>query len=206
MPAVLVVALQVPHQDSTFLYTDPPSCVGLWLALEDATRANGCLWGLKGIHKQVIIRPGWSSTGNRSVTDNAAQGVGVILLLRWAACFHAGCPQSVKLLCSSLLRSALLRSALLCSALLWSTHNPRAWPGASGGCRREVLGLTGHLQSTTSTSLSRSSVLLAHLCCCTGPTYTTGEAVGWWNRKQHVLWFHATCVELVVRHCQTLGS
>lgn len=47
---------QVPHQDSTFLYTDPPSCVGLWLALEDATRANGCLWGLKGIHKQGLAR------------------------------------------------------------------------------------------------------------------------------------------------------
>lgn len=46
----------VPHQDSTFLYTDPPSCVGLWLALEDATRANGCLWGLKGIHKQGLAR------------------------------------------------------------------------------------------------------------------------------------------------------
>jgi ectoine hydroxylase-related dioxygenase (phytanoyl-CoA dioxygenase family) len=58
-----VVALQVPHQDSTFLYTDPPSCVGLWLALEDATRANGCLWGLKGIHKQV-----GAGAGGRPVT------------------------------------------------------------------------------------------------------------------------------------------
>eukprot|EP00741_Cyanophora_paradoxa_P003804 tig00000718_g3698.t1 len=36
----------VPHQDSTFLYTDPMSCVGLWLALEDATVENGCLWAL----------------------------------------------------------------------------------------------------------------------------------------------------------------
>jgi phytanoyl-CoA hydroxylase len=50
------ILLQVPHQDSTFLYTDPPSCTGLWLALEDATRSNGCLWGLKGIHKQGLAR------------------------------------------------------------------------------------------------------------------------------------------------------
>ena len=33
------------HQDSTFLYTNPyPTCIGLWLALDDATIENGCLW------------------------------------------------------------------------------------------------------------------------------------------------------------------
>src|SRR3546814_8114730 len=39
------------HQDSTFLYTDPLSVVGLWFALEDATLENGCLWALPGAHK-----------------------------------------------------------------------------------------------------------------------------------------------------------
>lgn len=39
------------HQDSTFLYTEPPSVVGLWFALEEATRDNGCLWALPGGHK-----------------------------------------------------------------------------------------------------------------------------------------------------------
>lgn len=38
------------HQDSTFLYTEPLSCVGLWFALEDATRDNGCLWAIPGHH------------------------------------------------------------------------------------------------------------------------------------------------------------
>ena len=34
----------VPHQDSTFLWTEPqPSVVGLWLALEDATTENGAM-------------------------------------------------------------------------------------------------------------------------------------------------------------------
>ena len=32
------------HQDSTFLYTEPESCVGFWLALEEATLENGCMW------------------------------------------------------------------------------------------------------------------------------------------------------------------
>jgi phytanoyl-CoA hydroxylase len=38
------------HQDSTFLYTDPPTVVGLWIALEDATKENGCLWTIPGEH------------------------------------------------------------------------------------------------------------------------------------------------------------
>lgn len=38
----------VPHQDSSFLATAPLSCVGTWLALEDASRHNGCLWALPG--------------------------------------------------------------------------------------------------------------------------------------------------------------
>lgn len=39
-----------PHQDSTFLYTSPESCVGFWLAMEDATIENGCMWAAPGAH------------------------------------------------------------------------------------------------------------------------------------------------------------
>jgi phytanoyl-CoA hydroxylase len=42
------------HQDSTFLYTEPMSVVGLWFALEDATRENGCLWAIPGGHKEGL--------------------------------------------------------------------------------------------------------------------------------------------------------
>ena len=44
-----------PHQDSTFLYTDPPSAVGFWYALEDATAENGCLSFLPGSHKTAEV-------------------------------------------------------------------------------------------------------------------------------------------------------
>lgn len=46
----------VPHQDNSFLYTEPPSCTGLWLALEDATIENGCIWALPKSHKEGIVR------------------------------------------------------------------------------------------------------------------------------------------------------
>jgi phytanoyl-CoA hydroxylase len=39
------------HQDATFLMTEPPSVLGLWFALEDATIANGCLYAAPGGHK-----------------------------------------------------------------------------------------------------------------------------------------------------------
>ena len=38
------------HQDSTFLYTEPESCIGFWVALEDATPENGCLYAETGGH------------------------------------------------------------------------------------------------------------------------------------------------------------
>ena len=39
------------HQDASFLISDPVSVVGLWWALEDATRDNGCLWVAPGAHR-----------------------------------------------------------------------------------------------------------------------------------------------------------
>ena len=41
-----------PHQDSTFLYTNPPSAVGWWYALEDADAGNGGLWFERGSHRR----------------------------------------------------------------------------------------------------------------------------------------------------------
>ncbi|ORX99499.1 hypothetical protein BCR34DRAFT_676805 [Clohesyomyces aquaticus] len=58
-----------PHQDSTFLYTDPPSAVGFWYALEDATVRNGCLSFCRGsqrrepIRKRFVRREGGAGTG-----------------------------------------------------------------------------------------------------------------------------------------------
>ncbi|KAJ2757275.1 hypothetical protein H4R27_002428 [Coemansia aciculifera] len=38
------------HQDSTFLFTQPLSACGFWLALEDCTLDNGCLEYIPGSH------------------------------------------------------------------------------------------------------------------------------------------------------------
>ncbi|OZJ03812.1 hypothetical protein BZG36_03012 [Bifiguratus adelaidae] len=69
------------HQDSTFVFTDPPSALGFWIPLEDCTEENGCLQfasgshintpvtsrfvrslkeGEEGITKFISIDPAWS--------------------------------------------------------------------------------------------------------------------------------------------------
>jgi len=42
------------HQDGTYLFTSPESTVGIWIALEDATLDNGCLWVAPGEHNSPL--------------------------------------------------------------------------------------------------------------------------------------------------------
>jgi phytanoyl-CoA hydroxylase len=42
------------HTDHTFLWTDPPTVVGFWFAIEDATLENGCMWALPGGHRLPV--------------------------------------------------------------------------------------------------------------------------------------------------------
>ncbi len=44
------------HQDGTFLFTEPQTCVGFWWALDDYTTSNGCLWAVPGSHKFGVKR------------------------------------------------------------------------------------------------------------------------------------------------------
>ncbi|XP_046387803.1 phytanoyl-CoA dioxygenase domain-containing protein 1-like [Ischnura elegans] len=47
----------LPHQDASYLYAEPPSAlVGFWIALDDATTKNGCLWFASGSHKSGVHR------------------------------------------------------------------------------------------------------------------------------------------------------
>lgn len=45
----------VCHQDASYIRTSPNSCLGFWVALEDATEENGCLWGIPGGHKNEAV-------------------------------------------------------------------------------------------------------------------------------------------------------
>ncbi|KXT13543.1 hypothetical protein AC579_1396 [Pseudocercospora musae] len=66
-----------PHQDSVFLYTDPPSAVGFWYALEDCTVENGCLSFAPGSHKRAPVTDRFvrneSNTGTTFVKNEGSQ-------------------------------------------------------------------------------------------------------------------------------------
>ena len=44
------------HQDLTFLYNTPNTLVGFWIALEDATIDNSCLWFIPGSQERGCLR------------------------------------------------------------------------------------------------------------------------------------------------------
>mgnify|MGYP005993194937 CR=1 FL=1 len=39
-----------PHQDGTFLYTEPQSVLGFWWPLDACSLSNGCLWAVPGVY------------------------------------------------------------------------------------------------------------------------------------------------------------
>jgi phytanoyl-CoA hydroxylase len=56
------------HQDATYLYTEPSTVTGLWIALDDADRDNGCLIALPGGHRGPL-RQRFRRAGARLVTE-----------------------------------------------------------------------------------------------------------------------------------------
>lgn len=42
------------HQDASYLITEPAAVTGIWVAIEDAKRENGCLWVQPGGHRSPL--------------------------------------------------------------------------------------------------------------------------------------------------------
>lgn len=59
----------VCHQDSTYIYTEPESCVGFWFALEDATLENGCMQFIPGGHKLPLKKRNYRGPNGKLVTE-----------------------------------------------------------------------------------------------------------------------------------------
>lgn len=58
------------HTDHTFLWTEPTSVVGFWIAIDDATVENGCMWALPGGHRiPARSRSRLNETRTATVTD-----------------------------------------------------------------------------------------------------------------------------------------
>jgi phytanoyl-CoA hydroxylase len=56
---------QAWHQDEYYIPTRDRSLTGAWIALDDATVENGCLWVIPGSHKHGILWPQHQQRDNR---------------------------------------------------------------------------------------------------------------------------------------------
>ena len=57
------------HCDHTFLWTEPQSVIGFWVAIEDATLENGCLWAVPGGHRIPVKSRFRLDAGGGTTTD-----------------------------------------------------------------------------------------------------------------------------------------
>jgi len=56
------------HTDHTFLWTEPRSVVGFWVAIDPATQENGCLWAIPGGHS-IPVKSRFLRDGNTTTTE-----------------------------------------------------------------------------------------------------------------------------------------
>ena len=57
------------HQDSTYIYTEPESCVGFWFAVEDATLENGCMQFIPGAHRLPLKKRNYRKPNGKLITE-----------------------------------------------------------------------------------------------------------------------------------------
>ncbi len=65
---------QAWHQDEDFIPTRDRSLVGGWIAMDDATIENGCLWVIPGSHKPGILWPMERQNDDRFDCSDEATG------------------------------------------------------------------------------------------------------------------------------------
>jgi phytanoyl-CoA hydroxylase len=65
---------QAWHQDESHIPTRDRSLTALWIALDDATVDNGCLWVLPGSHRRGVLYPVEDTTDRRFDSTKHAYG------------------------------------------------------------------------------------------------------------------------------------
>lgn len=65
---------QAWHQDEYFIPTRDRTLTGGWIALDDATVENGCLWVIPGSHKHGVLWPQWDHDDPRFDCTGEAYG------------------------------------------------------------------------------------------------------------------------------------
>jgi len=59
----------VCHQDSTYIFTEPESCIGFWFAIDAADKENGCMYFLPGAHKGPLRKRNFRDADGKLATE-----------------------------------------------------------------------------------------------------------------------------------------
>jgi len=70
------------HQDNGYTYVEPQQYVTCWIALTDATIANGCPWILPGAHRLGTLAHRWTDLGFACWDGSEAERLQALELLR----------------------------------------------------------------------------------------------------------------------------
>jgi len=70
------------HQDNGYTYVEPQQYVTCWIALSDATMANGCPWILPGAHRLGTLAHRWTELGFACWDGSEAERLQALQLLR----------------------------------------------------------------------------------------------------------------------------
>ncbi|HET9206941.1 MAG TPA: phytanoyl-CoA dioxygenase family protein, partial [Burkholderiaceae bacterium] len=127
------------HQDATFLHSEPMTVTGFWIALEDATVDNGCLWVAPGGHsgplRKRFVRQGDAvrfEALDETPWPSMDQAVPLEVPAGTLVCFHGLLPHY-----SAPNRSPQSRHAYTLHAIdarsRWSADNWLQRPGAPRG-------------------------------------------------------------------------
>ena len=119
------IGAEVPwHQDATYLISTPQRVFGIWIALEDATIENGCLWMAPGQHRSPLRevykvdwtnRKGFKHPLNDTPWPTLDEGVPVEVKAGSVVLFHDHMPH----------RSNPNQSRLSRKALTFHCYDPR---------------------------------------------------------------------------------
>ena len=162
---------QAWHQDEYFIPTRDRSLTAAWIALDDATVENGCLWALPGSHRRGVIYPARDQDDERfdctieaydfPYTDNDAVPLeipaGAVVVFN-GYLLHRSLPNTG----AHGLRQALVNHYMSAESLLpWMQATRRRARGQVGlprrgpGVRRGPLRLQGHDRPVPTTHPAR---------------------------------------------------
>ncbi len=109
------------HQDNGYTYVEPQQYLTCWVALTDATEANGCPWVIPGIHRQGTLQHEWTPLGFRCI-DQAEGAIPVPARAGSIVVFSSLTPHRTGPNLTDTIRKSYILQYAPEGAVMWRSH------------------------------------------------------------------------------------